>query len=55
METTSMADPLIGLTLQQIHDLRQLADGLRDTQGDITDNRVWFDGLFRNLFRPPRA
>lgn len=33
---------LIGLTLQQIHDLRQLADQLRDTKGDITDNGVWF-------------
>lgn len=37
-----MTEPHIGLTLQQIHDLRQLADRLRRTEGDITDNDVWF-------------
>ena len=38
-----MTDPQITLTPQQVHDLRQLADWLRDTKGDITDNDVWFD------------
>ena len=33
---------MIALTLQQIHDLRQHADRLRATAGDITDNDVWF-------------
>jgi hypothetical protein len=37
-----MTDPQIGLTLQQIHDLRQLADRLRDTKGNLADNDVWF-------------
>src|SRR5689334_7016032 len=35
-------DPMIALTPEQIHDLRQHADRLRATDGDITDNEVWF-------------
>jgi hypothetical protein len=36
------SEPMIGLTLEQIHDLRQLADRLRGTAGHIADQDVWF-------------
>jgi hypothetical protein len=37
-----MSEFKIDFTSAQVHDLRHLADRLRSTPGDLTDNHVWF-------------